>query len=156
RAGRIARFNVAAQPASASSDVIEASLCMSHGIEPARVAKWFGERTVDQATGQQYRGLGLHALMRMTMQAFGMTPPIGRFTDSSIKAALQADAQLSIRAGEWGPSTYGGSGMSSLLSNLANKLLLSSYEGTGVTWSKWCRVGDDVTDFKVWTRYRVT
>jgi len=90
------------------------------------------------------------------MQAAGLTPPIGRFTDASIKAALQADAQLSIRAGEWGPSTYGGAGMSSLLSNLANKLLLASYEGTGVTWSKWCRVGDDVTDFKVWTRYRVT
>jgi hypothetical protein len=86
------------------AQVVEASLLLARGVSGERVAKWYGERITDQASSPEWRGLGLHSLMRMTLLAAGIDPPQGRFTDASIRAALQADQQLRIKAAGWGPS----------------------------------------------------
>src|SRR5262245_26962420 len=160
RARRPQASEVNTMPASAPSDLVgkisEAALLLAHGVPSKTVAGWYGEQVTDRATAPQARNVTLHGLMRQTMLTAGLTPPMGGFTDASIKAALQADAQLNIQAGgTWGPSTRGAS-FSAVLGNVMNKLLLESWNGAGATWKQFCRLGEDLKDFKQASRFRVT
>lgn len=129
-------------------NVITASLLIGLGMQDKVVAKHFDDRTVDVATSQPHRGVGLQGMFRRVIQAAGGHAPSGRFGDSGIRDAFDASVRLKAS----GLSTISIPG---ILSNVANKILLESFDGTAMTWGLWCKVGSNV-DFKEATRYRMT
>ena len=106
-----------------SGRAIEASLCLSSGLNEEFVGKGFNDKEMEAALSRELRGIGLHFLMHQAIQAAGQHYPAGRVDDDFIRAALDADQR--IRAAGGGFSTVSVSG---ILSNVANKSLLNSFK----------------------------
>lgn len=135
-----------------SADVLTAALALQCGATPKYLAGSFGrdgERVVDAAMNRDVRNVSLQGVLRQVLRAAGMHVPTGRLGDADIRDAFTASNRLQASVG---PSTISIPG---ILSNVANKLLLESFDATGTTWAKFCRVGNNV-DFKAATRYRMT
>jgi len=103
---------------------IEAALCMSAGnIHEDQAKGMFGEKAMEAALGKQLRGIGLHYLMHRVIRAAGKSVKAGLVDNDFIRAAMSADR--SIRA-SGGFSTIS---LTGILSNVANKTMLASFEG---------------------------
>ena len=132
------------------SRVIEAALCLRGNMSEDEVAKHYDEKTVDAAMSGRMNGFGLQALFYSVLQAAGDTSWMpGMMNNATIKAAFRADQQL-IQAGDGFSSTS----VSGILSNVANKHLLSAYNGVPSVARQVC-APKDVSDFKQHTGYRL-
>lgn len=126
--------------------LLSAGLLVHMGVAPSRVADWYGERTMDAATDRRNRVSGIQDLMRRFLAANGHHAPSGKFTDSDIADTFRAD-RMAV-----GVSTVS---LTGILSDAANKSLLSGWLDTPMTWNQWARVGS-ADNFKAATRYRMT
>jgi hypothetical protein len=138
-----------ADPAQAGR-AIEAALCLSAGLPEKQVGQWYDEKTMNAAVAHDLRGAGLHTLMYETIRAGGEHVRPGRVDNETIRAAFSADRRLIQAAG--GFSTIS---LSGILSNVANKTMLTAYSAVESVVAMFC-AETDVNDFKEVTRYRLT
>lgn len=129
---------------------LEAALLLSVGVAPKLVAKWYGDKTVDKATGKDHRGLTLHYVMDRVIEASGDYYRGSRKTEGFIKAALRAERKI-LAASGGGASTVS---LSNILENVAQKSLLAGYEAVNVTWPEFCATSNH-PDFRPKARYRL-
>ncbi|MEO2031495.1 MAG: hypothetical protein ABGZ35_05370 [Planctomycetaceae bacterium] len=133
-----------------STESIEAALCMSAGfISETACGRMFSDRAMEAALSQDLRGIGLHYLMHHVIRAAGKSVKPGRVDNDFIRAAMDADR--SIRAAG-GFSTIS---LSGILSNVANKTMLASFEAVDNVLSQ-IAAQADANDFKQVTSYRLT
>lgn len=136
-----------------ASACMEAALCISGGISEARVGKWFPENVMNEASSARFRGARISTLMFETIRAAGMHARLGAVNDSTIRTALSAERKIRnmppIQA-----TGFTTMSMSGILSNVARKALIASYEAAGVVWPYFTAIRDH-SDFKVYTRYRL-
>lgn len=130
---------------------IEASLCVSAGIPEDRVASEYGDQVMSIANSRDIRGAGIHTLIHECVRVNGGYIPTGRIDDSSIRAALEADASA-IRAADGGFSTIS---LSGILSNIANKVMLTAYRSQPSAAAQ-IASSRPVNDFKQVSSYRLT
>lgn len=144
-----------------NADVVEAAMCLTLGIPTdieqngksvplvaAGLPATQREQVLNKAMEASFQQFGLSALMDEVILASGSHFRGQRGTDAYIKAAMQAERQVINAAA----STIS---LSGILSNVANKLMLSAYQRQETTWRNICAVGSN-KDFKVHTRYRLT
>ena len=135
----------------ANAQVIEAALSLSAGVPEEDVAEAITasdrERVMNLATARDMRGYGLHTLMDAVIHAAGMHYGGTRRSDGYVRTVLQAEQ--SIQA-----SGFTSLSLSGILSNVANKGLISAYTAVEVVWNEICAVRSH-GDFKVHTRYRL-
>ncbi len=130
-------------------NVIEAALCRRiEGMTEERLARWYDERTLNEALS--LGKYGLHALMFEVIHAAGRHATPGIVDGQTIRTALEADRSLRAAAG--GYSTIS---LTGILSNVANKSMLAAYNAVESVAPLFC-AQRDVNDFKQVTRYRMT
>lgn len=135
------------------SSVIEAALCLTAGMSEKAVAATIPsdkrERVMNLAASRDMRGYSLHALMDSAISAAGLYYGGSRKSDSFIETALRAERMIQASGG--GFSTLS---LSGVLSNVANKALISAYTAVEVVWNQICAIRSH-TDFKINSRYRL-
>jgi hypothetical protein len=116
----------------------------------AKVLSWYGDKTVETAQSRDMRGMGLHELFHMVIQAAGSFARPGRMSEDTIRTAFYADRTLRASGGSFSTISLSG-----ILSNVANKALLEAYTAVESIATQIC-AQSDVNDFKQVTRYRMT
>ena len=124
--------------------VIEAALCNGLGLD---VEKQFDDKTM-QAAHSNYRNLGLKETLILAARANGYN---GRESVnlSNLREVLTHAFSAPIHA-----SSFSSVSLSGILSNVANKSLLSGFMEEDQTWREFAEVVP-VSDFKTSTRYRM-
>ena len=144
-------INTGAGKGVADAEVMEAALSISLGIKPDFVASHLPsdsrEKVMNTATSKEFRGYTLHAVMGEIIHMAGHTYRGSHKTESYIRACKQAEFDLRAQ----GFSTVS---LAGILSNVANKGLIESYQMVETTWQKFCAIRSH-TDFKTNTRYRM-
>lgn len=132
---------------------VEAALCIRAGIKEDKVAKWYGEKAVDQATSQELRGCGIQQVAAMICARAGTPLTPGRMTDDDIRTIFEADntirAHASVRA-----EAFSTVSLSGILGNVANKKLLDQFQ-LAATVTAEIAAETDANDFKAFTAYRL-
>ena len=105
------------------------------------------EDVVDEAD-RDFRSLRLSSLCRHLLAAAGKHIPPGASNETLVKMALAASKSLAA-------SGFSTVGLTSVLSNTANKVLLQSYLAVDDVAGRLCSVGSN-PDFKTTTRHRIT
>lgn len=126
------------------SNVIEAALCFRANFTDDEIVKSYGEQTAELA--YKKRNLGLRGLVQLCAQMAGH-PNDGVFDDETIYAAL--------RAGDIRASGFSGISLPNILSNVANKRMMKSFQGIPLIAPKLCSESE-VTDFKERPSLRMT
>jgi hypothetical protein len=133
-----------------ASVALEASLCLSAGLGEESVEKWYGDRVLEAARSRDIRGATIHSLMYEVIRAAGRYVRPGKVDNDTIRAAFEADRTIQASGGEFSTISLPG-----ILSNLANKQLLKSFEAVNTVSNTFCDTTDAV-DFKAFSRYRLT
>lgn len=120
--------------APATRKTLEAAMCLRAGIAEDVMLKAYGEQTLDAAMPDM--DMPLKNLMLECMRIEGMSVPRS-FDNAAIQAAFSTVS------------------LPGILSNVANKKLLQSYEAQPITALKLCSTGD-LNDFKENDRFRLT
>lgn len=136
------------------SKVIEAALCVRAGIGEKHLGKWFDQKTLNEAMAGRNRNASISTAMFATIQAAGLHCSPGSITDETVDIAARADRLVRSRTPDIRADGFTSLSMSNLLSNLANKSMIASYDAVEVTWPMFCGVRSH-NDFKVHTRVRV-
>ena len=124
------------------SQIIGAAICLTAGLRPDRVAADVPaaqrERVMNEATSSQFQGYGIQGLMAATIHAAGRQYHGSRKSNDFVRAALEADRtirasnpRVAITAASQGFTTVS---LSGVLGNVANKVLIASYEAQATTW----------------------
>lgn len=135
-----------------ASDCWEAALLIKAGIGEGRVGKWYGEKVMNEISGPRFRGASISGLMFSTIHAAGLHVRPGSVDDHTIRESIRAERRL--RSGTIQASGFTSLSMSGVLSNVANKTMIASYEAQQVVWPMFCGVRN-LNDFKVHTTYRL-
>lgn len=109
---------------------------------------WYKEETLEASHAPQYRGVCLHSLMDNTIRASGEQYHGTRRSDDFIKAFFHANQKLQATG-------FSNMAASTLLENVAQKMLLSMYEAQNTVWDQFCGVVP-ANDFKAVSIYRLT
>lgn len=125
-----------------SGEVLEAALLKS--CDRLR-EKDYSDDVLEQS--DDFKGYGLHSLMHHTIAAAGLSYRPGVYDNEFIRTARRADQQLQASSG------FSTLSMSGILSNIANKSLLSQYESVSGVMQTICGKRN-VNDFKTVTMYR--
>lgn len=133
-----------------SAPSLEAALCLSTGMSEDQVGRWYDERTMNEAVSRELRGAGLHTLMFEVIRAAGGHVRPGHVDNDTIEAAFNANNQLLQAAGGFSTISLAG-----ILSNVANRTMLSAYRAVPSVVSQFCSA-TDVNNFQEVTRYRMT
>ena len=113
---------------------IEAAMCLRSGISPDALAKTYGDKTVE--AGLHDMDMPLKQLLLECMRLDGI--PGGRsFDNETIRAAFSSVS------------------LPGILSNVAHKKLLQSYQAQPIIATRLCSTGD-LNDFKENDRFRLT
>ena len=113
---------------------IEAAMCLRSGISPDALAKTYGDKTVE--AGLRDMDMPLKQLLLECMRLDGI--PGGRsFDNETIRAAFSSVS------------------LPGILSNVAHKKLLQSYQAQPILATRLCSTGD-LNDFKENDRFRLT
>lgn len=134
-----------------SGRALEAAMCMSAGMSEDKAAEQYDAQAMDAATSREMRGAGIHSLIYETIAATGGSARPGRVDDSTIRAAFEADRQIQASGGG-GFSTIS---LTGILSNVANRTLLESFEAVPRV-SQSIAAEIDVNDFKEVDMLRLT
>lgn len=118
----------------ATRQTLEAAMCLRAGISGDVLAKSYGDHVVEAAMPDM--DISLRHLMVECMRLEGMNVPRS-FDNSAIQAAFSTVS------------------LPGILSNVANKKLLQSYESQPVIATRLCSTGD-LNDFKENERFRLT
>lgn len=134
-----------------TAQVLEAALCLSGGMDQKFVSEQLGESqrepVMNAALSAQYRNASLHMAMDHVIQASGDFYTGSRKDNAFIRAAFSADQQLQA-------SGFSTLSLSGILSNVANKALIASYEAIETVWQTICAERSH-GDFKEHKRYRL-
>ena len=117
-----------------NAKMLEAALSLRAGIDGDSLAREMGEETVEAA--QRDMDMPLRAVLGECMRLEGMSVP-HTFDNAAIKAAFSTVT------------------LPGILSNVANKKLLQSYNSQPIIATRLCTSGD-LTDFKENQRFRLT
>ncbi|MFQ5735005.1 MAG: hypothetical protein ACE5KM_23980, partial [Planctomycetaceae bacterium] len=129
---------------------IEAALCMSAGnIPEEKCGTLFSDRAMEAALGKSLRGIGLHYLMHNVIRAAGKHVKPGLVDNDFIRAAMSADRSIQAAGG------FSTISLSGILSNVANKTMLASFESVDNVLGR-IAAQADANDFKQVTSYRMT
>lgn len=129
---------------------IEAALCMSAGnISEQQCGGLFSDRAMEAALGKELQGIGLHFLMHSVIRAAGQHVRAGLVDNNFIRAAMSADRMLQASGG------FSTISLSGILSNVANKTMLASFESVDNVLGR-IAAQADANDFKQVTSYRMT
>lgn len=128
-----------------SGDVLEASLLRSIGEKPEKMG--YTEKTLEAS--DKLRNYGLHAFLHDVIRASGSYYTPGVYDSEFIKAAFRADNTLKANEG------FSTISLTGVLSNVANKMLLSAYNAVNGVRRDICKTRS-VADFKQVSSYRVT
>ncbi|AMV29297.1 hypothetical protein VT84_33185 [Gemmata sp. SH-PL17] len=142
--------------------IIGAAICLTAGMRADRVAAdvpaAHRERVMNEATSSQFQGYGIQGLMAATIHAAGRQYHGSRKSNDFVRAALEADRtiratnpRVAITAASQGFSTVS---LSGILGNVANKVLIASYEAQATTWAMFAAVRS-YGDFKPVFSYRL-
>ena len=137
--------------------VVEASLLRSGGMSEdavaASVKREHGSAKVEEVMNKSYtgqmQGFGLQDLVYASIESAGEEVPSRRVNASVIEAAMRASRDIAASNGSSTISLPG------VLSNIANKQMLQSYEDNKGIWDKICST-TDTNDFKSFDSYRLT
>jgi hypothetical protein len=132
-----ANVNIAVKTEPEGSDLrrtLEASLSLRCGLTPEELSKSYGEKTVE--AGMRDIDLPLKQLLIECMRLDGI-PGQRSFDNEAIRAAFSSVS------------------LPGILSNVANKKLLQSYQAQPIIATKLCSTGD-LNDFKENDRFRLT
>jgi len=147
-------FAVHNKSVSLNNDAIEAAMLMDSGlVKEADIAAHYSadvrEKVMNIASSKDYRGFGLHRLGHEVIQASGGYYPSGKYDNEFIRTFKAADQKIQA-AGDF--STVNISG---ILSNLQNKMLLSSFTSNDQSLER-ISSRASAKDFKTMTSYRLT
>jgi phage major head subunit gpT-like protein len=157
RRRRAAQIRREALTSSTSSDpqVIEAALCRSLNIPDAIASRGLSQQAMETASNSRFRAFGIQRLLIEAAQSNNADVSVGRIDNDSIRAAFSSDPMLGpggvVRA-DGGFSTLSFTG---ILSNLANKAMLTAYSAVQDVTPLFCSE-TDTNDFKQFSRYRLT
>ena len=137
--------------------VVEASLLRSGGMGEdavaASVKREHGAAKVEEVMNKSYergmQGFGLQDLVFASIESAGEEAPSRRCNHQVIEAALMVSRDIKASNGTSTLSLPG------VLSNLANKQMLQSYEDNKGIWDQICST-TDTNDFKSFDSYRLT
>lgn len=131
-----------------SNDVIEAAVCRSGQLD--RLEKHYSEQTLHASEKLYRRGLGLHELIGLGATQNGWR---GHSVKGDLRNAMRAAFHpVSFEASLSGPSTISVPG---ILSNVANKFLVTSWNSVEQAWRRISAIRS-VSDFKTVTSYSLT
>ena len=138
-------------------DVIEASLLRNGGMSEAGVTdavrRSVGSGRVEEVMNKAYerdmQGFGLQDLVYASIESAGEEVPSRRCNSQTIEAAMQCSRDIRASSATSSISLPG------VLSNVANKQMLQSYEDNKGIWDKICST-TDTSDFKSFDSYRLT
>lgn len=129
-------------------EVIEAALCLSSDIQ--KPEDHFKEEVLEAAS-TQYRNMGLQQFLIQAAASNGyISRPGERIHSGNLRGILQHAFTPQIQA-----NAFSGIDVSGILSNTANKILLSGFNQVPQTWREVATI-ETATDFKEMTRYRMT
>jgi hypothetical protein len=128
---------------------IECSLALGHGLsaEAAEKQKLYPEATLERAGARDMRGYSLHRLMHNVLRAAGKSHPVGQNDDEFIRKTFQANRELEA-------SGFSTVSLPGILSNVANKVMLASYQMYPSVIPFFCRIAS-AQDFKPFYSYRL-
>lgn len=132
-----ANVNIAVHTAPEGSELrktVEAAMCLRCGVDAVALEKSYGAKTVE--AGMREMDMPLKQLLIECMKMDGIPYSRG-FDNETIRAAFSSIS------------------LPGILSNVANKKLLQSYEAQPVIATKLCSTGD-LNDFKENERFRLT
>jgi hypothetical protein len=135
RASRPSGPAIHTAPVVSNARVLEAAACLSLGFNDTKLAKQYGEATLEAA--HPLRNIGLRELVAECARLEGITVP-----------RVFGDGTATIQAG------FSTLSLPGILENVMNKVLLAAYEGTAIAALDLCAVGS-VGDFKEVSRYRL-
>lgn len=138
-------------------DVIEASLLRTGGMSEDGVAdsvkRAVGsgrqEEVMNKAYEREMQGFGLQDLVYAALESTGEEIPSRRCNGQTIEAAMRASKEIRASSANSSISLPG------VLSNIANKQMLQSYEDNKGIWDKISST-TDTSDFKAFDSYRLT
>ena len=132
------------------SESIAAALCMTPGnLTERKCGELFSDRAMEAALSHELRGAGLHYLMHAVIKAAGMHVRPGVVDANFVRTAMTADQSLRAAGG------FSTISLSGILSNVANKTMLASFEAVDNVLGL-IAAEADANDFKQVTSYRMT
>ena len=137
--------------------VVEASLLRTGGMSEdavsASVKREHGAGKVEEVMNKSYdramQGFGLQDLVYASIESCGEEVPSRRCNADVIECAMRVSRDIKASNGTSTVSLPG------VLSNIANKQMLQSYEDNKGIWDKICST-TDTSDFKAFDSYRLT
>ncbi|PHR99587.1 MAG: hypothetical protein COA78_24780 [Blastopirellula sp.] len=129
--GNGGQYSIHATSTVVSHSVAVASIAASLNTVPEEViAQGISDDDMQKASEYEYRGLGLQSLMRLVLQAAGVTHSGFKVDDDFIRSALQADKQQNPRGytNLRASSGFTTLSLTNVLGDVANKIMLSRYE----------------------------
>lgn len=135
RAERPSAPSVGSSAPNLNSRILEAAACLSLGFDDTKLAREYGEPTLEAAYSMRH--IGLKELVRECARLEGMEVP-----------RVFGDGGATIRAG------FSTISLPGILENVMNKTMLASYETTPIAALELCATGS-VSDFKEVSRYRL-
>lgn len=137
------------RPEPATAQTIEAACLLAVGIPEAHVGDMYGEKVTNEAIAAKYRDMSLHVVMDRVIHAAGMSYSGSRKSDDFIRAAFSAHNQIAASG-----TSFSTLSLTGILSNVANKALISAYNSVEAVWRNIAAVRSH-SDFKTHTRYRL-
>ncbi len=134
-----------------SQQVLEAAVCRAAGLARESVERAFSDQILSAADKHFKGGCGLQRLLTYVAAANGHRDAHHSDLRGLLKAAFPDD-NGPMASGVFGPSTYS---VGSLLSNVANKFILDSYNAVESTW-KMISATRPVNDFRQIASYALT
>ena len=132
--------------------VLEASALIASGLKPKQLeAVGYDQKTLDQAESVAWRGAGIQRIIAVTYESAGHHLPAG-IGGAAFYAAAN-DVHRKIRAAG-GIGSFSTVSLPGILSNIANKALLTGYQSRESTLMK-IATRSNHRDFKGMTEYRL-
>ncbi|AMV18254.1 hypothetical protein [Planctomyces sp. SH-PL14] len=127
---------------------VEAALLKQLGWPDDKLAKHYGEKTVNAALSKENRGWTMMSVADEIMSSRGSRFRGSRTGDDFIRATMRSEREVVASQG------FSTISLTGILGNVANKELMSGYESVETTWQKLAFIRS-VNDFKVHTGYRL-
>ncbi len=135
-----------------TSDVLDNQILACAILKEAGVAEspakghglkdWYNDKVLEAADSKRLRGIGFHQLMDYQMMACSGQYSFGNYNRDFISDVWRSMKE--IRASGSGATTIN---ISQIWEDVANKVLVSSFELANTTWEGWCKVVS-TKDFK--------
>lgn len=147
RAGRARHSGAATQEKDHTGDVYAAALLLnSSSMRAARLKDFYDEKTLNLASGKEFRGFSLVECADRLIRMAGVSYRGQRNQAGHMLACRDASVRLEAAAG------FTGMTLSSILENVSDKVLLDSYAAVETLWNQIAAVRS-LSDFKVHSQY---